>query len=180
MRRRAFTLVEVLITVATIAVLVSIAIPALSKVRVAVRESRCEINLRSIRQGIAVYESANWCLPDAPLTILDPDTWTTTNNLERRIAIGWSEVYFCPSTQGIKNHPDRSSYLYGIGGTLIGSGGGLVDFRKQTIMREHGGKIADVGYLSEASKNHRGGLYVYNDKGPAWFKPSAPYPNEDD
>jgi len=53
--RRAFTLVELLITIAVIGVLIGLLLPALAHARHAARLTACEANLRSRGQAVQVY-----------------------------------------------------------------------------------------------------------------------------
>lgn len=66
MKRRAFTLVELLVAIGVIAILVSILLPTVNHVRVQADRSKCSANLRSILLAVAVYENDNesylpWC-----------------------------------------------------------------------------------------------------------------------
>jgi prepilin-type N-terminal cleavage/methylation domain-containing protein/prepilin-type processing-associated H-X9-DG protein len=58
MRRRAFTLVELLVVIGIIAILVALLLPTLSSVRKQARSAQCLANLRTIQQAYAAYVSS--------------------------------------------------------------------------------------------------------------------------
>jgi len=57
--KRGFTLVELLVVVAITALLISLLLPAINKVRNKAQVLKCSANLRSIGQGFALYVSDN-------------------------------------------------------------------------------------------------------------------------
>lgn len=64
MRRKAFTLVELLIVIAIIALLLSILLPALGKAKEKARELTCASNVRQLIQGFRMFASEhNDCFP---------------------------------------------------------------------------------------------------------------------
>jgi prepilin-type N-terminal cleavage/methylation domain-containing protein len=55
LQRGAFTLIELLVVISVIALLVGLLIPTLAKNREATRRLKCQINMRSLGQGLQMY-----------------------------------------------------------------------------------------------------------------------------
>ena len=66
-RRRAFTLVELLVVIAIIAILVALLLPAVQAAREAARRSSCQNNLKQLGLALLNYESALSHLPPGAL-----------------------------------------------------------------------------------------------------------------
>lgn len=75
MRRRGFSLIELLVLLAILAILVSIFIPVVLRSREADRRVRCVDNLRAIQQGLSLYASANG--KNLPRVVYEPSRAAT-------------------------------------------------------------------------------------------------------
>lgn len=80
-RQAGFTLVELLVAIAVIAMLVTLLLPAVQSARAAARKIACANNLRQLGIGLLNYESAQR---------LFPASWKPARNLESGNVDGWS------------------------------------------------------------------------------------------
>jgi prepilin-type processing-associated H-X9-DG protein len=87
--RPAFTLVELLITVACLALLLAILSPALQMVREAARRTSCANNLRQIAMGMANYDDAQRQLPGWR-NLLDSYSKVRTETDPKTACVSWT------------------------------------------------------------------------------------------
>jgi prepilin-type N-terminal cleavage/methylation domain-containing protein/prepilin-type processing-associated H-X9-DG protein len=124
-KSRAFTLIELLLVIAIIAILASLLLPALSKAKSAGQSTSCLSNLRQLQLGWLMYtHENNDSLPPNISRQIQSDqvnvtgAWvlgnakadTSTANIEAGVLFKYmrsAQVYRCPADRSTaRNHPD--------------------------------------------------------------------------
>lgn len=109
MSSRGFTLIEVLVVVAIIALLVSILLPSLQRAREEARATRCMTNIRQGLQGIALYQAESQMRSERFSTNFG---WATRALRQLK---GQTEVFTCPSDRRPRPTPAVFDYMYDAG-----------------------------------------------------------------
>jgi prepilin-type N-terminal cleavage/methylation domain-containing protein len=112
MRRRGFTLVELLVVIGIIALLISILLPALGKARESAKRTMCLSNLRQVHQAFYFYALDN--RDQVPLGYRKGRQFNTmifSGTSKQFVLFGWlykanliknENVFFCPSERSEK------------------------------------------------------------------------------
>lgn len=123
-KTKGFTLIELLVVIAIIALLLSILIPALSRVKGYAQRTLCANNLKQQALGTLLYANDN----DALIPIHKPQSGTlywlwdllfeTTNQMSLYAGFDDNQTFFCPGNK-VKKHDDarfwQFGWLYGTG-----------------------------------------------------------------
>ena len=97
--RAAFTLVELMVVIAVIAILAGLLLPALSRAKAAGKSARCKSNLRQVGLAMTMYlgDYSKYPLADSPL---EEKFWF--DYLEPYTGARWAEgIFHCPSGRGL-------------------------------------------------------------------------------
>ena len=140
-RPRGFTLIDVLVTMAVIAVLISLLSPSLTTIREAARQVVCRSNVRQMGIGISIYADANrdsiprsvnapsgsfnepWNTMDLRLDAVgsSPGDWDGLGLLARDQILEPAKLYYCPSHHGNNPYVNYSSIWAGGIDSIVGN-----------------------------------------------------------
>jgi type II secretory pathway pseudopilin PulG len=140
-RRGGFTVIDVLVTMAVIAVLISLLSPSLTSIRESARQIVCRSDVRQIGIGISMFAETHrdrvpytvnmptssggqpWETMDLRLdaTGPDPGLWDGLGYLVKDELVEPAKVYYCPSHHGHHPYPDYSSAWAGRNDAIVGN-----------------------------------------------------------
>jgi len=110
--KKGFTLIEMLVVIAIIAILASILTPALGRARERAKRAKCMSNLKQIGYLISIYEMDKETYPEGSGT----NNFTALVNAVKDGGSIDPEIFVCPSDPSSTRHStpsaSDSSYLY--------------------------------------------------------------------
>jgi hypothetical protein len=181
-RARAFSLIDLLVSIAVVAVLIALLMPSLSGVREAARRVVCASNIRQVGLGLAMYADdhrgllpytkfASQSATQSMVILRDgADAWDGLGILYSTEYLDAAGVYYCPSHHGDHPYSEYAARWTDRSGSLVGNfqfrGVGSVNLNS---FRDAQAMVAD-GMRVQSDYNHRVGSNVLRaDLTVGWF-----------
>ena len=98
-RRKAFTLVELLVVIGIIALLIAILLPTLNKAKQQALRVSCSANLRSMGQAMMIYVQETGYYPGHAALRQTGNPFAVWPTRLRKIARGNRDLFWCPANQ---------------------------------------------------------------------------------
>ncbi len=156
MKRRGFTIIEILVVMAIIAILVAILLPVLSNARRHVNEAKCQTQLVQYSHAIESYRQDTGAYPPQ-----------SNVSLALRQAKKLSEILTCPLDPKKKDNSDTYSKLYNYYGYQE-------DNARQPIVYKTRAE-AGPAYTAKTTTTIAGALY-WRSEGGAYGSPDSDFP----
>jgi prepilin-type N-terminal cleavage/methylation domain-containing protein/prepilin-type processing-associated H-X9-DG protein len=177
-RRAGFTLVEILVGIALVAILTGLLLPALGRAREKSREAACIGNLRQIGLVAALYNDEHGALP--PVHFSGYVMWNGVDyllyaRLLETAGPPLAKSFFCPSSRAFPlRDPDTGIQNLGVPGKLTAGTYQTRSFllgAPTTLSGETKALLADLYDNTGALRNHPSGVNVLYTDGAVRFVP---------
>ncbi|MFH0909324.1 MAG: prepilin-type N-terminal cleavage/methylation domain-containing protein [bacterium] len=167
MKRRAFTLIELLAVIAIIAILIAILIPALSAVRAKANRAKCQNNVHQITVAAAsLFDDSGDYLPNCPDWLNMGERASQLMPYLKNVI----EVFDCPASKGLSTGPNylmtnRPGFYseYELNGYLCSFGAAVANQRRASGIVD----LSQCAYAYDnpynpvfATRAHEGGVNI--------------------